>query len=198
MPAAARAAGNCTCDELRNYLQTVEKKRECYKQLYTAGQTQPYSNVGQQRTFMESCMGWVAGSAQPEGKASSATAEEKKSAREKCLQNHCTWICDESIDNVHEKYHDWFDSEVRAHVLVVLWRATQGTADSQMLQENSLSEIGAHDAEAWFLRDKIREAERNGECANVRKSVDAVERDRRIKDAADNVARYLTTIGGAP
>lgn len=189
---------DCTCDEIREYLKTVEKKGDCYKKAYAAGRSTPYNSVAELTAYMETCMGWVKGSAVSEGKPGTATQEEQEEAADACKAAHCDWICRESIRNVHEKYHEWFDAHERMMLVTLIFRGLTGSGKQAMQRENILGEIGAHDAEAQYLRDRIAEAEKKGECSNVRKTVDQTERDRRIQEAQERVKKYLESLGETP
>jgi hypothetical protein len=183
---------------VRSYLQTVEKKEDCYKKIYVAGRTRPATSGKETNAAVEACMGWAAGSAVSEGKPSTADAQAQQQAEDACKAAHCDWICNVSIRGVHEKYHEWFDANERMFAVTLLLRAAVGSGKGAMQQENDLGEIGAHDAEAQLLRDRIAEAEKKGECSDVHGSVDSAERDRRIKEASDRVKKYLDSLGGPP
>jgi hypothetical protein len=196
-PPPARAVKACTCDELRSYLKTVEKKEDCYKKIYEAGRTKPLTTGKETNAAVETCMGWTPGSAVSEGKPSTADPQAQQQAEDECKAAHCDWICNVSINEVHEKYHEWYDANERMYAVTLLLRAVVGSGKGAMQQENDLGEIGAHDAEAQLLRDRIQDAEKNGQCSNVQGTVYPAERERRIKEAADRVKKYLDSLGGS-
>lgn len=191
---------------MRAYLDVVERKHDCYQQLYRQGQSAPFvGGEAQVKAALESCMGWVPGSAVSEGKPETATQQEQADAREQCRMEHCTWICAQAIESVHEKFHPWFDANVRMQIGVAFWVAVfdvgmnaRESGLARMQQENILGEIGSHDAEARFVREALEEAEKSGDCTNVWKTVGAKERDERIRDANDRARRYVDSLGDPP
>ena len=196
---AQNPGGNCSCDELRDYLKTVEQKEDCYKKAFVAGRKTPFKSQAAVRSFMETCMGWDVGSAVSEGKPETATEEEKKQADDACKAAHCEWICRVSVRGVHEQYHVWYDKNERMWAVTLVFRyGVWGKGTEAMQQENIVGEIGAHDAEAQFLRDRIAEAEKKGDCSNVRQTIDPAERDKRIREAHERVKKYLDSLGGKP
>lgn len=199
-PALPQSAGvGCSCDEMRSYLKTVEKKEDCYKKAFAAGRKTPFKSPAAVESYMETCMAWLPGSAVSEGKPGTASAEEQQEAADACKAAHCEWICRVSIRDVHEQYHLWYDSSQRMWVVTFLFRyGVWGNGTQAMQQENILGEIGAHDTEAQFLRDVIAEAEKNGTCSKVRRTVDDKERDRRLREAYDRVKKYVDSLGDQP
>jgi hypothetical protein len=187
------AAGECSCEEIREYLKTVEKKLDCYKKASAKAKDAILFTQKDTIPFMESCMGWTSGSAVSEGKPESAPLEERNAAQGKCKQNHCDWICEASIERVHEKAHSYFDRNHRMHVLVLLGHGLL-LAPTAMERENIDGEIFAHQAEATFLYAQLGELERNGKCANPVKSGDQGEKDRRNKEAEEWLEKYLESL----
>jgi len=184
---------------MRAYLKTVEKKEDCYKKAYAAGRKTPFKSQAAVDSYIETCMGWVAGSAVSEGKPGTASEEEQQEAADACKASHCEWICRVSIRDVHEQYHVWYDKNQRMWVVTFLLRyGVWGQGTEAMQQENIVGEIGAHDAEAQFLRDTIAEAEKKGTCNQVRRTVDDKERQKRIDEASDRVKKYLDSLGDKP
>lgn len=205
---AARAAGGfgcqesavdgpCTCEELRQYLKKdVEKKKNCYKQAYDVGRSQPFAGQAAVNSFVETCMGWKKGSAQSQGKPSGAAPEEQKSAYEKCRRCHCQWICDGPVNCVHEQYHDWYKTHMMVEMMVANMQSLFDWSLGPMSQAQILDEIGAHEAEEEFLQDRIEEAEATGKCAGVSGSIQEPERDLRHQEASRRTQRYVDSLGG--
>lgn len=184
---------------MRAYLKTVEKKEDCYKKAYVAGRKTPFKSQAAVDSYIETCMGWVAGSAVSEGKPGTASEEEQQEAADACKASHCEWICRVSIRSVHEQYHVWYDSNERMWAVTLVFRyGVWGEGTQAMQQENILGEIGAHDAEAQFLRDTIADAEKTGTCNSVRRTIDDKERNKRIREASERVKKYLDSLEEKP
>jgi hypothetical protein len=190
--------GPCTCDEIEHYLKRdVERKESCYRQAYDVGRAQPMGNQDALNGFVETCMGWRAGSAESHGKSGAASPAEKRSAYDKCRRARCQWICDVAVECVHEKYHDYFKERSGSLEDLLLALDVIGSwSASPAIQDLALDEIGAHAAEAQFLRDRLEEARRKGKCADVTGSVQKPEADFRFLQAFGRARRYVDSLGG--
>jgi hypothetical protein len=109
-------------------------------------------------------MGWAEGSVKAEAKPAddTTTPEQRKEARENCPW--CTWICDVSMQQVHEGYHTWFRQYEGPFFNLKLIGQQMTFRQTIFVKFTELTEMGAHQAEATFLRDKIAEMEQKGEC----------------------------------
>lgn len=195
LPAAA--GGECSCDELRKYEETVEKKLDCYKQTLAAAKDAIWFSQSDTLASMVTCMGWDPASVVSEGKPESASAEEKQKASDACHENHCDWICEASIAQVHEKAHTFFDRNYRMSLFTLLASGVV-LGPTAMQRENITGEIVAHQAEAQFLLEKISEMERKGQCAGISRSVSPEERQRILDEAARWLDDYLKSLQEKP
>lgn len=188
----------CTCKELQHYLDTdVDRKEKCYRQAYDVGRARPFGDKSAVDSFVESCMGWVQGSAVSMGKANDSTSSQQLSAYQECRRRRCQWICDYSVNCVHEKYHNWFEKNAKTAALTLIGQMMDAeSVVGPLAQDLILNEIGAHDAEEQFLRDRIEEAKRNGNCEGVSGSIGQTERDRRYRESSQRARKYVDSLGG--
>lgn len=143
----------CGCKEIEEYAKVVQKKFDAFKRI--TRKKMRFKTYPDFRAQFEIEMGW--NQSWSEGKGGlAATDEEKKTALEKCRQEHCDWICDVSIWGVHEKYHPWFDHNQMPESVVIEWALdkTAGGHEHGMARYIQ-SELGAHDLEIRFLNENL-------------------------------------------
>jgi len=179
----------CTCDDLRARLDEAERMRDAYARAYRGNRLRFNSDL---TAYIEKEMGWNEGSAKPQAKPEDATTsqEERKQARANC--KYCAWICDVSMQKVHEGYHTWFKNQYEDFVytgtiLGDLLYITQ----KNFVRTKELSEVGAHQAEATFLRETLSEMERRGLCEGLQGTPSLAEKEDRWKQADEEVRFHL-------
>ena len=129
----------------------------------------------------------------------------KKTARNQCLADgHCHFICAISIDHVHEKYHDWLDKQwgfARSFMrtLIDASRSTHvyrqpgnmSVKRTIHVSDKILSEIGAHEVEAEFLRNTIDKARSDGKCDGIQGTPSDEEVQKLIDGARSRINKFL-------
>jgi hypothetical protein len=178
-PAAAR---DCTCDDLEARRALVDKEEAIYRDLHSEGDR--WDSVAELNSEVGRRMGWTSTHSIGKG-GGTATTQERKTAREQCLADgYCDWICDVSINGVHEQFHDWFDVQfdlshlisrtILDHAQSYLQTSGQvpfhfGPTRWRYAADKILSEIAAHVVEKRFLEETIEQERAAGKC----KAVDA-------------------------
>jgi hypothetical protein len=202
---SAKAAKPCTCDDLKARLAETKKEGEIYKDLYKEGTR--FDSFADLNAEVGERMGWINIYSVGKG-GSEATEADRQSATQKCLATGtCDWICIVAINNVHEKYHDWWDVKGVSTPHVVSraigdttqsWkRGVQGKLGPtqwRKTRDKMRSEIGAHDLEAQFLRDTIQDAMRDNKCKGIDASPLQKELEDRFERARDRTEDYVRSI----
>jgi hypothetical protein len=173
----------------------VEKKLECYKKAYEEHITMdsPWKEKHSMNTgFIKTCMGWT--NMYNIGSAGDSTPEKQQTDREKCDAEHCEWICRVSVYGVHEPMHDWYDQVVKVSEHLLLLNATIGRQGVLIMRNFIVKEIASHDAEVRFLKDTIAEAEKDGKCDHIRRTVDKKEMDLRWELGLRRAQKYVEKV----
>jgi hypothetical protein len=204
----------CSCNELTKYWARVNKEGQVYRDLFA--EHRHFDSFSELNAEFGVRMGWINIRSIGKGGAE-ATDDQKKAARSQCeADGHCDWICDVSINGVHEKYHDWFDAQASEFHLLgreILDRTETALRTAAQIPFNShtrwrktddkiKSEIGAHDAESRFLQDTIVKAIADGKCEGPQSTnlldpsallgtPSAAERDKRFDDTRSRLKSFL-------
>ena len=179
----------CTCDDLRRRLDEAERMRDAYARAYRGERLRFNSSLTK---FIEREMGWAEDSAKPQGKPNDASTseQERKQARANC--KYCAWICDVSIQRVHEGYHTWFKNQYEGFLFTgTILGDLLYISQANYVKNKELSEIGAHQAESTFLRETLAEMERRGLCGGLLGTPTMTERELRWKEADDEVRYHM-------
>jgi hypothetical protein len=201
---STKAAKPCTCEDLKARLAETKKEGEIYKDLYKEGTR--FDTFADINAEVATRMGWINVYSIGKG-GSEATETDRRTAVQKCLaKGTCDWICIVAINNVHEKYHDWWDVKgvsiphlISRSVLdnnesAERLRGKTGPTIWRKSRDKIRSEIGAHDLEAQFLRDTIQDAMRDDKCKGIDASPLQKELDSRFERARDRTEDYLRSI----
>lgn len=187
----------CTCDDIRKRLDEAERMRDAYARAYREESFWYKSTLN---SYIEKQMGWNEGSATPQAKPDDATTtpEERKQARANC--KYCAWICDVALKRVHEGYHQWYTKQYEGAVFTAQVLSDLGHFNQRSFVKSlEISEMGAHQAEATFLRETLAEMERRGLCQGVAGTPTMNERVARWKEADEEVKFHLgLKITGSP